>query len=155
MYRLHHKCEILRTDVYWHTISPIWRTVERTAGGKRAKQEHVSSMAGSELTLCEATRIKGKKGASQPICRTKVGALRSERGKRAKRETSVRWQDHSWRIVEQTGTRPDTRPSVADGWAGVEMRVFPLFDSIITDRRTDRRTDKASYRVACPQLKRN
>ena len=54
-------------------------------------------------------------------------------------------------------TRPDTWPSVADGWAGAEMRVFPLFDSIITDGptdgRTDRRTDKASYRVACPQLK--
>ena len=38
------------------------------------------------------------------------------------------------------------------------MRVFPLFDSITstdepTDRPTDQRTDKASYRVACPQLK--
>ena len=50
-------------------------------------------------------------------------------------------------------TRPDTRPSVADGWAGAEMRVFPLFDSMVTDGRTDGRTDKASYRVACPQLK--
>ena len=40
-------------------------------------------------------------------------------------------------------TRPDTRPSVADGWAGAEMRVLPVFDL----------TDKASYRVACPQLK--
>ena len=27
-------------------------------------------------------------------------------------------------------TRPDTRPPVADGWAGAEMSVFPLFDSI-------------------------
>ena len=55
-------------------------------------------------------------------------------------------------------TRPDTRPPVADGWAGAEMLVFPLFDSWVTDRRTDGRTDgrtdKASYRVACPQLKR-
>merc|ERR1712074_421532 len=55
-------------------------------------------------------------------------------------------------------TRPDTRPiPVADGWAGAEMRVFPLFDSSVTDqptdRRIDRRTDKASYRVACPRLK--
>ena len=57
--------------------------------------------------------------------------------------------------------RPDTRPSVADGWAGVEMRVFPLSYSSVTDpptdqptdRPTDGRTDKASYRVACPQLK--
>ena len=50
-------------------------------------------------------------------------------------------------------TRPDTRPSVADGWAGAEIRVFPLFNSSVTDQPTDRRTDKASYRVACPQLK--
>ena len=59
-------------------------------------------------------------------------------------------------------TRPDTRPPVADGWAGAELRVFPLFDSITstdqptdrpTNRPTDQRTDKASYRVACPQLK--
>ena len=27
-------------------------------------------------------------------------------------------------------TRPDTRPPVADGWAGAEVRVFPLFNSI-------------------------
>ena len=67
---------------------------------------------------------------------------------------------------------------VADGWAGAanphphpmpyptlfptqthtqkasKTLVCPLFDSWSrTDRRTDRRTDKASYRVACPQLK--
>ena len=49
-------------------------------------------------------------------------------------------------------TRPDTRPiPVADGWAGAEMRIFPLFDSCPrTDQRMDRWTDKASYRVACP-----
>ena len=52
------------------------------------------------------------------------------------------------------GARPDTQPPVADGWAGVDMRVFPLFDSCLqTDGPTDRRTDKASYRVVCPQLK--
>ena len=39
-------------------------------------------------------------------------------------------------------TRPDTRPSVADGWAGAEMRVFPLFNSITTDRPTDQPTDR-------------
>ena len=37
------------------------------------------------------------------------------------------------------------------------MRVFALFNLIIPDQRTDgptdRWTDKASYRVACPQLK--
>ena len=34
-------------------------------------------------------------------------------------------------------TRPDRRPSVADGWAGAEIRIFPLFDSMVTDQRTD------------------
>ena len=52
----------------------------------------------------------------------------------------------------------DTRPPVADGWAGAEMRVSSLFDSMVTDGPTDgptdRQTDKASYKVACPQLKR-
>ena len=59
-----------------------------------------------------------------------------------------------WDICLNPKTRPDTRPPVADGWAGAEMRVFTLFDSCSpTDGRTDGRTDKASYRVACPQLK--
>ena len=39
-------------------------------------------------------------------------------------------------------TRPDTRPSVADGWAGAEMRIFTLFDSCSrTDGPTDGQTD--------------
>ena len=64
---------------------------------------------------------------------------------------------------------------VADGWAGAskphphpkapptlkhtqKVSKMLVFNSITmtdqrTDRRTDRRTDKASYRVACPQLK--
>ena len=47
--------------------------------------------------------------------------------------------------VDRHKTRPDTRPSVADGWAGVEMRVFPLFDSMVTDGRpTDGPTDRQS-----------
>ena len=51
-------------------------------------------------------------------------------------------------------TRPDTRPiSVADGWAGAEMCVFTLFQLDHNDGPTDRQMDKASYRVACPQLK--
>ena len=61
-------------------------------------------------------------------------------------------------FIQNIETRPDTRPPVADGRAGAEMRVLPLFNSSVTDRPTDRptdrRTDKASYRVACPQLKR-
>ena len=39
-------------------------------------------------------------------------------------------------------TRPDTRPPVADGWAGAEMRVFPLFHSSVTDRPTNQPTDR-------------
>ena len=39
-------------------------------------------------------------------------------------------------------TRPDTRPPVADGWAGAEMRVFPLFNSSVTDQRTGQRTNQ-------------
>ena len=61
-------------------------------------------------------------------------------------------------------TRPDTRPSVADGWAGVELCVFPLLNLSVTDQptngMTDRRMDgptdrrtKPLIRVACPQLK--
>ena len=44
---------------------------------------------------------------------------------------------------QHIGTRPDTRPiPVADGWAGAEMRVFSLFDSItMTNGRTDGPTD--------------
>ena len=34
-------------------------------------------------------------------------------------------------------TRPDTRPPVADGWAGAEMRVFPLERDGPTNQRTD------------------
>ena len=29
-----------------------------------------------------------------------------------------------------------------DGWAGAEMRVFPLFNSSVTDQPTDRPTDR-------------
>ena len=45
-------------------------------------------------------------------------------------------------IVYLKSTRPDTRPiPVADGWAGAEMHVFTLSNSITTDGRTDQRTD--------------
>ena len=59
---------------------------------------------------------------------------------------------------------------VADGWAGANdslpspythkhtkiaslTRVFTLFISSVTDGPTDQETDKASYKVACTQLK--
>ena len=38
-------------------------------------------------------------------------------------------------------TRPDTRPPVADGWAGAEMRVFPLFQ-LERDGPTNQPTDQ-------------
>ena len=57
----------------------------------------------------------------------------------------------------QVSTRLDTRPPVADGWAGAEMRIFPLSTRSLrtngprdglTDGLTDGRTDEASYRFA-------
>ena len=39
-------------------------------------------------------------------------------------------------------TRPGTRPIVVDGWAGVEMRVVKLSNSIIMDGLTDYRMDR-------------
>ena len=55
--------------------------------------------------------------------------------------------------IEKKKTRLDIRPPVADGWAGAEMRLLPLFDSITstdqpTDRPTDGPTDKVANRVA-------
>ena len=45
----------------------------------------------------------------------------------------------------QIKTRPDTRPiPVADGWAGAEMRVFTIANSITTDGPTDGPTDGQS-----------
>ena len=41
--------------------------------------------------------------------------------------------------LKNTITRPDTRPSVADGWAGAEISVFDSCSR--TDRPTDGRTD--------------
>ena len=59
--------------------------------------------------------------------------------------------------MNKVTTRPDTRPiPVADGWAGTEMRILTLSNSItMTDGQMDQRTDEWTkpYRVACPQLK--
>ena len=49
-------------------------------------------------------------------------------------------QGAEWELPQ--GKHESTRPSVADGWAGAEMRVFPLFNSITTDRPTDQPTDQ-------------
>ena len=38
-------------------------------------------------------------------------------------------------------TRSNTRPIIADGWAGAEMRVFTLSNLIIMDGPMDQRTD--------------
>ena len=48
-----------------------------------------------------------------------------------------------FKVFSSKQTRSDTRPiPFADGWAGAEMRVFPLFDSITTDQPTNRPTDQ-------------
>ena len=45
--------------------------------------------------------------------------------------------------------------NISRGWVGRGGNVrFPTFRLVSTDRPTDGRMDKASYRVACPQLKR-
>ena len=44
-------------------------------------------------------------------------------------------------VSSKVETRPDTRPSVADGWAGAEMRVFPTFQ-LERDGPTDQPTDQ-------------
>ena len=52
-------------------------------------------------------------------------------------------RDHAWKMLGSRRswkvlcvrmniyikTRSDTRPPVADGWAGADLRVFPFFDS--------------------------
>ena len=48
-------------------------------------------------------------------------------------------------LTDKKVTRPDTRPPVADGWAGAEKRLFQLFDPCLrtngpTDQRTNGRT---------------
>ena len=53
-------------------------------------------------------------------------------------------------------TRPDTRPSVAYGWAGAVMlknRGKSYFHESVTDGWTDGWTDTPFYRVACMRLK--
>ena len=53
---------------------------------------------------------------------------KNKRGRRTRQDT--RSKSKMIRIrIRVRGTRPDTRPPVADGWAGADRRVFPLFDS--------------------------
>ena len=85
--------------------------------------------------------------------------------KKSKKGTNRRTNQRTNKVCMQLKTRPDTRPSVADGWAGAEMqlsttknvlkRSFLHFLTRVhgpTDQPTNQRMDKASYRVACPQL---
>ena len=63
------------------------------------------------------------------------------KGNVAKLRAQLFHHDHL-QVVMNKVTRPDTRPiPVADGWAGAEMRVFTLSNSITTDQRTDGPTD--------------
>ena len=73
--------------------------------------------------------------------------------------------DPAWAVLPETPEQVTLgHIIIADGWAGASNprtfhpythAHFPLFDIIILVRRTDRRTDKASYRVACPDLKKD
>ena len=99
------------------------------------------SLTAPELIVCGRERYRQSRGVYSCIFPSTPG-----RGG----ELIKGFGDGEWRGRR---TRPDTRPPIADGWAGAEMRVSPFFDSMVTDGPTDRRTDKASYRVACPQLK--
>ena len=56
-----------------------------------------------------------------------------ERDRESKQKSQGDTHSRGERRGDAGKTRPDTRPSVADGWAGAEMRVFPLFDSSMTD----------------------
>ena len=78
--------------------------------------------------------------------RGRRGRGRRRKRKRRKKRRKGNKNDEKKREEKKKGkkeaTRPDTRPPVADEWAGAEMRVFTLFDSCSpTDRRTDGRTD--------------
>ena len=68
---------------------------------------------------------------------------------------NIHIEKFSWTKTFCGQTRPDTWPTVADRWAGAEMRVFTLSNLIIKDQRTDgpmdQRTDKASYDSVPPK----
>ena len=85
---------------------------------------------------------------------------------------TARWREMSPRLNKSITERKKEwkkEKQVADGWAGASnpyphltcskkhlKRLFPHFLTRVhgpTDRRTDGWTDKASYRVTCPQLK--
>ena len=53
----------------------------------------------------------------------------------------IQFYSRNFKTFSFKKTRLDTRPSVADGWAGAEICVFPLFNSSVTDRPTDQPTD--------------
>ena len=66
-------------------------------------------------------------------------------GEKKKRMERRKKRTHIRKIIERKQTRPDTRPiSVADGWAGAEMRVFELSQLDHPYGPTDRRTDGQS-----------
>ena len=54
------------------------------------------------------------------------------------------------------GSQPPSTPNNPHTQKAFTTIVFQVFDSRWrTDQRTNRRTDKASYKIACPQLKTN
>ena len=75
-----------------------------------------------------------------------------------KKETSDAGSQYRCGQVGRGIQPPSTPQRTPNTQTYTKTLVFPLFDSITmtdqrTDQRTNGRTDKASYRVACPQLK--
>ena len=64
------------------------------------------------------------------------------------------YSKHSKACLNTVTTRPDTRPPVADRWAGAEMRFSHLStQSLWTDGRTDERTDTSFFQSRGSRLK--
>ena len=59
----------------------------------------------------------------------------------------------AWAGASDPHPHPNPFPTLKHTQKVSKTLVFLLFNSMTTDQRTDGRTDKASYRVACPQLK--
>ena len=98
--------------------------------------------------------MKLKQAQAGNLMRHLCDIRRGVTGRRMDGWTDGQTDRPSYRDAMTHLTRPDTRPPVADWWAGAAAHQWtdrPTNQR--TDGRTDGRTDKASYRVACPQLK--
>ena len=79
---------------------------------------------------------------SEGTCRKITEGKGEKEEEKKKKENKKKKEKERKKKKKRKKTRPDTRPSVADGWAGAEMRVFPLFNSITTDQPTNQPTNR-------------